>query len=114
MENQDDDIVSILADRYAREIISLLTTNELSAQQMSIQLDIPVSTTYRKIKSLEDLNLIKKTKVIRTQEGLNESYYKSLVSEIDIKFKDGKISYQVERIKMDDKIILLWHKFSEK
>jgi predicted transcriptional regulator len=114
MENQDDDIVSILADRYAREIISLLTTNELSAQQMSIQLDIPVSTTYRKIKSLEDLNLIKKTKVIRTQEGLNESYYKSLVSEIDIKFKDGKISYQVERIKMDDKIIRLWHKFSEK
>lgn len=81
---------------------------------MSTRLDIPVSTTYRKIKSLEDLNLIKKTKVIRTHEGLNESYYKSLISEIDIKFKDGKISYHVERIKMDDKIIRLWHKFSEK
>jgi predicted transcriptional regulator len=114
MEDQDEDILSVLADKYGREIISLLTTNELSAQQMSTRLDIPVSTTYRKIKSLEDLNLIKKTKVIRTHEGLNESYYKSLVSEIDIKFKDGKISYHVERIKMDDKIIRLWHKFSEK
>lgn len=114
MEDQDEDIISVLADKYGREILSLLTTNELSAQQMSTQLDIPVSTTYRKIKSLEDLNLIKKTKVIRTHEGLNESYYKSLVSEIDIKFKDGKISYHVERIKMDDKIIRLWHKFSEK
>ncbi|HVZ62859.1 MAG TPA: helix-turn-helix domain-containing protein [Candidatus Nitrosotalea sp.] len=114
MEDHDEDIISILADKYGREIISLLTTNELSAQQMSTRLDIPVSTTYRKIKSLEDLNLIKKTKVIRTHEGLNESYYKSLVSEIDIKFKDGKISYHVERIKMDDKIIRLWHKFSEK
>ncbi|HEU5487471.1 MAG TPA: helix-turn-helix domain-containing protein [Candidatus Nitrosotalea sp.] len=114
MEDQDEDIISVLADKYGREILSLLTTNELSAQQMSTRLDIPVSTTYRKIKSLEDLNLIKKTKVIRTHEGLNESYYKSLVSEIDIKFKDGKISYHVERIKMDDKIIRLWHKFSEK
>ncbi|HET7336942.1 MAG TPA: helix-turn-helix domain-containing protein [Candidatus Nitrosotalea sp.] len=114
MEDQDEDIISVLADKYGREILSLLTTNELSAQQMSTRLDIPVSTTYRKIKSLEDLNLIKKTKVIRTHEGLNESYYKSLVSEIDIKFRDGKISYHVERIKMDDKIIRLWHKFSEK
>lgn len=114
MEDQDEDIISVLADKYGREIISLLTTNELSAQQMSTRLDIPVSTTYRKIKSLEDLNLIKKTKVIRTHEGLNESYYKSMVSEINIKFKDGKISYQIERIKMDDKIIRLWHKFSEK
>jgi len=114
MEDQDEDIISVLADTYGREIISLLTTNELSAQQMSTHLDIPVSTTYRKIKSLEDLNLIKKTKVIRTHEGLNERYYKSLVSEIDIKFKDGKISYHVERIKMDDKIVRLWHKFSEK
>ncbi|HZS72892.1 MAG TPA: helix-turn-helix domain-containing protein [Candidatus Nitrosotalea sp.] len=114
MEDQDEDIISVLADKYGREIISLLTTNELSAQQMSVRLDIPVSTTYRKIKSLEDLNLIKKTKVIRTHEGLNESYYKSLVSEIDIKFRDGKISYHVERIKMDDKIMRLWHKFSEK
>lgn len=113
MDDQDEDIISVLADKYGREIISLLTTNELSAQQMSTRLDIPASTTYRKIKSLEDLNLIKKTKVIRTHEGLNESYYKSLVSEIDIKFKDGKISYHVERIKMDDKIIRLWHKFSE-
>lgn len=113
MDDQDEDIISVLADKYGREIISLLTTNELSAQQMSTRLDIPVSTTYRKIKSLEDLNLIKKTKVIRTHEGLNESYYKSLVSEIDIKFKDGKISYHVERIQMDDKIIRLWHKFSE-
>jgi predicted transcriptional regulator len=113
MDDQDEDIISVLADKYGREIISLLTTNELSAQQMSTRLNIPASTTYRKIKSLEDLNLIKKTKVIRTHEGLNESYYKSLVSEIDIKFKDGKISYHVERIKMDDKIIRLWHKFSE-
>jgi DNA-binding transcriptional ArsR family regulator len=112
MENNDD-IASVLADKYAREIISILTGEELSAQQIVARLDIPTSTTYRKLKSLEELNLIKKTKVIRTLEGLNESYYKSLVSEINIKFKDGKISYAITRIHMDDKIVRLWQKFKE-
>jgi len=112
MEN-DDDIISVLADKYSRDIIILLTNNELSAQQISIKLDIPTSTTYRKIKNLENLKIIKKTKVIRTLEGLDESYYKGLISEINIKFKDGKISYDLSRIQMNDKIVRLWQKFSE-
>jgi DNA-binding transcriptional ArsR family regulator len=112
MENSDD-IASILADKYMRDILSLLSNAELSAQQVATQLDIPTSTTYRKLKTLEDLKLIKKSKVVRTLEGLDESYYKSLVVEIDVKFKDGKISYTIERLKMDDKIVRLWQKFKE-
>jgi predicted transcriptional regulator len=112
MENNDY-IVSVLADKYSLQIISILVNNELSAQQIATRLEIPTSTTYRKIKMLEDLQLIKKTKVIRTIEGLDESYYKSPVLEINVKFKDGKISYTIERLKMDDKIIRLWQKFKE-
>ncbi len=110
----DDDIISVLADRYSREIIILLTNNELTVQQIATKLGIPLSTTYRKIKFLEFMQLIKKTKVVRTLEGLDESYYKGLVSEIEIRFKDGKISYKLERFKMEDKIIRLWQKFTEK
>jgi len=109
----DDDITSVLADRYAREILTILTNEELSSQQISSKLDMPTSTTYRKIKSLEELNLIKKTKVIRTIEGLGESYYKSMVSEINVNFKDGKMTYSIVRLKMDDKIVRLWQKFKD-
>ena len=109
----DENIISLLADKYNRDIIILLTRNELSAQQISEKLEIPTSTTYRKIKNLESLKIIKKTKVIRTLEGLDESYYKGLISEIDIKFKDGKISYDLKRIQLDEKIVRLWQKFSE-
>lgn len=109
----DDNITSVLADKYTREILTILTNEELSSLQIASKLDIPTSTTYRKIKSLEELNLVKKTKVIRTIEGLNESYYKSMVSEINVNFKDGKITYLVERIKMDDKIVRLWQKFKD-
>jgi predicted transcriptional regulator len=112
MENSDD-IASVLADKYTRDIISLLSNVELSAQQIATRLEIPTSTTYRKLKTLEDLKLIKKTKVIRTLEGLDESYYRSLVLEINIQFKDGNMTYTIERLKMDDKIIRLWQKFKE-
>jgi predicted transcriptional regulator len=110
----DDDILSVLGDKYSREIIILLSSSELSAQQISSKLEIPISTTYRKIKFLEFLKIIKKTKVVRTLEGLDESYYKCVVLEINIKFKDGKILYAVEHTNMSDKIVRLWEKFSEK
>lgn len=109
----DGDITSALADKYTRDILTILSKEELSAQQISTRLDIPTSTTYRKIKTLEDLKLIKKTKVIRTIEGLGESYYRSLVLEINVKYKDGNLTYTVERIKMDDRIVRLWEKFKE-
>ncbi|MGI0007437.1 MAG: winged helix-turn-helix domain-containing protein [Nitrosotalea sp.] len=109
----DDEILSILGDEYSRKILSILTKNELTAQAISDNLGIPSSTTYRKIKNLENFRLIKKTKVIRTLEGLDESYYKSLVSGIDVKFKDGEIFCKLERFTMDEKIQRLWEKFSE-
>lgn len=109
----DSEITTVLADKYTRDIITILTKEELSAQQIASRLDIPKSTTYRKIKSLEDLKLIKKTKVIRTLEGLDESYYKSLIFQINVNFKDGNLTYAIERLNMDDKIVRLWQKFKD-
>lgn len=110
----DDEILAILGDEYSRKILSILAKNELNTLEISTKLDIPASTTYRKIKNLESLLLIKKTKVIRTLEGLDESYYKSLVSGIEVKFRDGEISCKIEKFTMDEKIQRLWEKFSEK
>ncbi len=49
-----------------------------------------------------------------TLEGLDESYYKSLVSGIEVKFRDGEMSCKLEKFTMDEKIQRLWEKFSEK
>lgn len=109
----EDEILSVLGDEYSRKILSILSKNEMNAQEISENLGIPSSTTYRKIKNLENMKLVKRTKVIRTLEGLDESYYKSLISGIEIKFKDGEISCKIERFTMDQKIQRLWEKFSE-
>ncbi len=110
---ETDHIISILSDEQSREIINLLSKSELTTQQVSNLLSIPQSTAYRKMKKLEELEIIKKTKVVRTLEGLDESYYKNWVFEINIIFRDGKLSHKLEHVKIEDKIVRLWQKFSE-
>lgn len=108
-----DEILSVLSDKQSREIIKLLSKTELTVQQISNLLNIPQSTAYRKTKKLEDLEIIKKIKVVRTLEGLDESYYKNWTYEIIITYRDGKLSYKLEHVKMEDRIVRLWQKFSE-
>jgi DNA-binding transcriptional ArsR family regulator len=110
---ETDEIIAILSDEQSREIIKLLTKTELSIQQVTNLLNIPQSTAYRKIRRLEDLKIVKKTKVVRTLEGLDESYYKNWTFQIDVTFRDGELSYKLEHVKMEDKIVRLWQKFSE-
>jgi len=110
----NDEILSVLGDEYSRKILAILSKNELNAQDISSRVGIPTSTTYRKIKNLENLGLVKKTKIVRTLEGLDESYYRSMVSGIELKFKDGEISCNLEKFTMDEKIQRLWEKFSDK
>jgi DNA-binding transcriptional ArsR family regulator len=108
-----DDIIYILSDEQSKEIIKVLSKTELTIQQISSLLDIPQSSAYRKVRKLEDLKILKKTKVVRTLEGLDESYYKNWIHEIVVTFRDGVLSYTFEHVKMEDKIVRLWQKFSD-
>jgi len=111
---ETDEIIAILSDEQSREIINLLSKTELTIQQVSNLLNIPQSTAYRKIRKLEELEIIKKIKVVRTLEGQDESYYKNWTFQINVTYRDGKLSYNLEHVKMEDKIVRLWQKFSEK
>ena len=112
-KDNSDEILSILSDKQSREIIKVLSKTELTIQQISNLLSIPQSTAYRKTRKLEELNIVKKIKVVRTLEGLDESYYKNWTYEITVTYRDGKLSYKLEHVKMEDKIVRLWQKFSE-
>ena len=112
-KSNSDEILTILSDKQSREIIKMLSKTELTIQQISNLLNIPQSTAYRKTRKLEELDIVKKTKVVRTLEGLDESYYKNWTYEIVVTFREGKLSYKLEHVKMEDKIVRLWQKFSE-
>lgn len=110
---QTEDVLAVLSDGQSTDIIKLLSKTELTIQQISNLLDVPQSTTYRKVRKLEDLKIIKKTKVVRTLEGQDESYYQNWTYEIVITFRDGTLSYNLQHLRMEDKIVRMWQKFSE-
>jgi len=105
------DILAVLADQASLQIMDLLNKKELTARIISSNLDIPISSTYKKIKKLEQLKLIRITKVIRTLDGLDESFYTLSMKEIHIIFKNNTFSFDIRQKAFDDKVIRLWQKF---
>jgi DNA-binding transcriptional ArsR family regulator len=69
------DGLSILSDDTSLKIIEVLDRKELSIQHISPSLDIPLSSTYRKMGKLERLCIINKAKIIGNLDGLDESPY---------------------------------------
>jgi|SoiMethySBSTD1v2_1073268.scaffolds.fasta_scaffold2142358_2 DNA-binding transcriptional ArsR family regulator len=105
------EILSILSDDTNLQIMKLLDGKELSIQQISSQLGIPLSSAYRKMGKMEQLQILKKTKIVRRLDGLDESFYTTWTYEITINYKDNNFSFRVKQKSLDEKIVRLWQKF---
>ena len=105
------EFLSILSDDTNLKIMKLLYGEQLNIQQISSLLDIPLSSAYRKIGKMEQLQILKKTKIVRRLDGLDESFYTTWIYEININYKDNTFSLKVKHKPMEDKIVRLWQKF---
>lgn len=106
-----EDILSFLIDETSLTILKLIDGREYSIQQIASNLEIPISSTYRKVNKLEQLKIIKKTKIIRKDDGTDESFYTSWIDEIQITLKDNKITCKIKKKKHQDKLVRLWQGF---
>jgi DNA-binding Lrp family transcriptional regulator len=101
-------------DFTAKDILFVLSDNsELNAQNISSTLGIPLSSTYRKIRKLEQLKIIKKAKVVRTLDGLDESFYTLAMNEITITYRNHSFKFNIQQKKLEDRIVRLWQKFKD-
>ncbi len=105
------DILSILLDDINLKILEVLDGKDLNIQQIALSLDIPLSSTYRKIGKLEKYGLIKKTQIIRKVDGSDQSLYTCWISEILIYYKNNSLSFKINKKPIKDKIVRLWQKF---
>ena len=106
-----DDILAILTDKSSLSILKLLNGKEYRIQQIASDLNLPLSSTYRKVNKLEHLNVVKKTKIIRKNDGTDESFYTSWIDEIQITLKDNRITCKIKKKKHQDKLVRLWQGF---
>jgi len=107
------DILFFLTDDTSLDILKLLDEKEYSIQQIASLLKLPVSSTYRKVNKLEQIKIIKKTKIVRKLDGTDESFYTSWIDEIQVSFRNNRITCNIKNRYQQDKIVRLWQSFKQ-
>ncbi|GBE53983.1 MAG TPA: ArsR family transcriptional regulator [Euryarchaeota archaeon] len=105
-------IIEIISDEYSRKILSATANKELSALQLSVQLDIPQATVYRKVRCLKDVGLLKPIKSVIIH-GNEEIFYRSTIKKAVIIFERGKLTARLELNEVES-FVRLWKVFTDK
>src|SRR3972149_7590330 len=108
----DEILVELLGNKYTRAILSLTSGMECSAIQLCRELEIPLSTVYRKLKHLEHIGMVKHVKTIINLSGNEEKYYRCMIEEVKVTFNKGMLSVNLKIEECDDKIVRLWTRFA--
>ena len=110
--SDEEQLFELLANKYARPILSLTSRKECCASQLSQELDIPLATVYRKLKLMENTGLVKHVKSIINLSGNEEKYYRCAIREATVHIHDGIFSVDFKREDHSDKIIRLWKRLA--
>jgi predicted transcriptional regulator len=104
--------IRLLADDCSRAIMALTSIMEYSATQLSRELGIPATTVYRKLKHLEEANLIQNVKTLIDRSGNEEKFYRCVIQEAIVSFDEGKVLISIRRSDYKDKFVKLWKNIS--
>ncbi|MCD6503378.1 MAG: helix-turn-helix transcriptional regulator [Euryarchaeota archaeon] len=95
-------IMKALSDPYVLKILAYSYYSPRSIPEMSLELDIPIASCYRKVKLLESLGLMEKVGTKLTIEGKRVALYRSRLSHMAIEMRGSKV---VVRLKIDESIV---------
>ena len=94
IDNQKNDLLTVLADNYSRNILNQIIEIPQSGVQISNKTGIPASTVYRKLSRMADLKLMKITGII-SPEGKKIFLYQSKIKSVHAKFEGGFIDMEI-------------------
>ncbi len=91
----------------------MTSKEEYSALQISRELNIPLTTVYRKMKILENALLIQHVKTVIDFSGNEEKYYRCTIREATVKFCNGQVSIHIEKLDYTDKFFRVWKRLAK-
>lgn len=108
----DQSIISILTNENSKKIFLSLIESEKSANELSSTLNIPLSTTYRILKYLEDEGLIKVSKMALSSEGHHLKIYRAKFNKmiLTIDSENIKVHFMLDE---SEKLRDIWKKLGE-
>ena len=97
----EEALLALLDDDYARSILVATSAEPMSANELSEEIDASVSTIYRRVERLKAHGLIEEQ--LRPQpDGNHYKVYASTLDSVEVSFDDGDVSLTVERRPEDD------------
>jgi len=93
-ERQKNKILAMVSDEYCRKILSVIMKEYKSANKISKETKIPISTVYRRIQVLHDGKLIKISGTI-SDDGKKTFTYKSKITTISTFFNGDFIDIEI-------------------
>ena len=88
--DKQEEIVRLITDHCTRKIINSIQTESKSVIQISNELDVDLSTVYRRLQKFQRHNLLNITFQI-TSDGKKSFYYQSKINAVIAKYQQGKL-----------------------
>ena len=94
-EKQKEAILNALLDDYSRKILDSTIDKAKSITEIIREQDIPMTSTYRRVKLLMDNKLIKVERSMVTEDGKRYYLYLSSIKNASIKYNEGKLIVEI-------------------
>ncbi len=108
------ELLSSLGKKYSPDILRSATEPK-SAQELSDELDIPMTTSYRRVETLTELGLLEDDEDSTEfgQTGQSQTLYRRNIEEIVIRFEDDTITVEPkEREVAEQRLTSVWDDLS--
>ena len=89
-----DSLLEVVSDKYCRSIIESTIHKPKSAQEISVETKIPISTVYRRIQMLHDNKLLQTSGMI-SHDGKKFFLYKSKIKGIQSSYDNGTVEVEL-------------------
>jgi DNA-binding transcriptional ArsR family regulator len=90
------EVLSLLSDEYAREMLNALVEDPLSARALSERLDMSRATVYRRLNRLESAGVIDSSMTV-DPEGHHRKQFSVVVDRMQLMFRSDGVSLEVGR-----------------
>ena len=94
-EKQKKVIVNALLDEYSRKILDSTIDEAKSITDIMREQDIPMTSTYRRVKLLMDNKLVKVERSMVTDDGKRYFLYLSNIKDASIRFNKGELVVEI-------------------
>jgi len=100
MDEEEDTVLALLDDEYARAILAHLTIEPMSVDELCAACEMSDATAYRRLNRLQEENLVAEKQEL-DPDGHHYKRYAATVETVTVTFADGAYDVAVTRSTTD-------------